>query len=129
MREPGRSIIMARHSVCRMQIRTSISEVAVKAAEAVMNSGLYKVYTTGKPESDYFTLFNRREYSSNTEVLFWRRYDNNLSKGDGDFTNDRNFRMSQPLGRSIAKEAVDDYLCIDGARLPETHCSRLFNYY
>ncbi len=89
-------------------------EVAVKAAEAVMNSGLYKVYTTGKPESDYFTLFNRREYSSNTEVLFWRRYDNNLSKGDGDFTNDRNFRMSQPLGRSIAKEAVDDYLCIDG---------------
>lgn len=89
-------------------------EIAVKASEEVMNSGLYSVYNTGKPESDYFDLFTRRDYTSNTEVLFWRRYDNDLSRGDTDFTNDRNFRMSQPLGRSMTKEAVDQYLMTDG---------------
>ena len=86
----------------------------MEAAEAVMASGLYSVYTNGSAQDDYRELFNRRDYTSNPEVLFWRKYDNELSRGDGDFTNDRNFRMSQPLGRSMAKQMVDQYLCVDG---------------
>lgn len=93
---------------------TPYFEKAAEAAEAVMASGLYSVYTNGSAEDDYRELFNRRDYTSNPEVLFWRKYDNELSRGDGDFTNDRNFRMSQPLGRSMAKQMVDQYLCIDG---------------
>lgn len=89
-------------------------EIAAKASDAVMKSGLYGVYNTGKPSSDYADLFTRREYSSNNEVLFWRRYDNELSRGDGDFTNDRNFRMSQPSGKTVTKQAIDQYLCVDG---------------
>ncbi|QBQ42632.1 RagB/SusD family nutrient uptake outer membrane protein [Sphingobacterium psychroaquaticum] len=89
-------------------------EIAVKASEAVMASGLYTIYNTGKPTMDYFDLFTRRDYTNNPEVLFWRRYDNQLSRGDGDFTNDRNFRMSQPSGKSITKEMTDQYLCTDG---------------
>ncbi len=89
-------------------------EIAVKASEAVMNSGLYSVYNSGKPKSDYYDLFTKRDYTGNSEVLFWRRYDNDLSRGDADFTNDRNFRMAQPVGRSMAKEVVDQYLMIDG---------------
>ncbi|NQD71430.1 RagB/SusD family nutrient uptake outer membrane protein [Sphingobacterium shayense] len=87
---------------------------AVQASQAVMESGLYSVYSTGDPLKDYRNLFTRRDYTSNPEVLFWRRYDNELSRGDGDFTNDRNFRMSQPLGRSMAKSLADQYLCSDG---------------
>ncbi|HIY75337.1 MAG TPA: RagB/SusD family nutrient uptake outer membrane protein [Candidatus Sphingobacterium stercorigallinarum] len=93
---------------------TPYFEKAAEAAEAVMASGLYSVYTNGSAEDDYRELFNRRDYTSNPEVLFWRKYDNELSRGDGDFTNDRNFRMSQPLGRSMAKQMVDQYLCVDG---------------
>lgn len=87
---------------------------SLEASEAVIASGLYRIYSTGNALEDYKNLFNRREYSSNTEVLFWRKYDNQLSRGDGSFTNDRNFRMSQPLGKSLTKELVDSYLCSDG---------------
>lgn len=93
---------------------TPYFEKAAEAAQAVIESGLYNVYTNGSPEDDYRELFNRRDYASNPEVLFWRKYDNELSRGDGDFTNDRNFRMSQPLGKSMAKQMVDQYLCHDG---------------
>ncbi|MGO1786913.1 MAG: RagB/SusD family nutrient uptake outer membrane protein [Sphingobacterium sp.] len=93
---------------------TPYFEKAVEAAQAVMESGLYTVYTNSSPENDYRALFNRRDYASNPEVMFWRKYDNELSRGDGDFTNDRNFRMSQPLGKSMAKQMVDQYLCLDG---------------
>lgn len=89
-------------------------EKATEAAQAVIESGLYSVYTNASPEDDYRMLFNRRDYTSNPEVMFWRKYDNELSRGDQDFTNDRNFRMSQPLGKSMAKQMVDQYLCIDG---------------
>lgn len=87
---------------------------AVEAAGKIMESGLYSIYNTGNPEIDYKNLFIQRDYSANSEVMFWRKYDNNLSRGDGSFTNDRNFRMSLPLGKSVAKSAIDDYLCIDG---------------
>ncbi|WP_270087471.1 RagB/SusD family nutrient uptake outer membrane protein [Sphingobacterium sp. SYP-B4668] len=87
---------------------------AVDASEEIMKSGLYGVYTTGNGQIDYRDLFTKRDYSANVEVLFWRRYDNELSRGDNDFTNDRNFRMSQPLGRSLSKGLADSYLCTDG---------------
>lgn len=87
---------------------------AVEAAEQIMESGLYAIYSTDNPDEDYRNLFIQRDYSASSEVMFWRKYDNNLSRGDGAFTNDRNFRMSQPLGRSISKSVIDDYLCIDG---------------
>lgn len=87
---------------------------AVEAAGQIMDSGLFGVYNTGNTSEDYRNLFIQRDYSNSTEVMFWRKYDNNLSRGSGSFTNDRNFRMSQPLGRSIAKSVIDDYLCIDG---------------
>ncbi|MBD1422766.1 MULTISPECIES: RagB/SusD family nutrient uptake outer membrane protein [Sphingobacterium] len=87
---------------------------AVEAAEQIMESGLYAIYNNNNPDEDYRNLFIQRDYSANSEVMFWRKYDNNLSRGDGAFTNDRNFRMSQPLGRSISKSVIDDYLCTDG---------------
>lgn len=87
---------------------------AAEAAAAVMASGLYDVYSTGDPDTDYQTLFNRMDYTGNKEVMFWRRYDNELSRGNSSFTNDRNFRMETPTNKTMTKQMMDLYLCIDG---------------
>jgi len=87
---------------------------AVEAATKVMGSGLYDVYSTGKPLSDYMDLFSLQSYASNEEVMFWKEYDNELTRGSGSFVNDRNIRMETPTGRTITKSLADAYLCNDG---------------
>lgn len=87
---------------------------AVEAASQVMASGLYDIYNTGDPQKDYQNLFNRMDYTGHTEVMFWRKYDNELSRGDRDFTNDRNFRMETPTNKTMTKQMMDLYLDADG---------------
>lgn len=87
---------------------------AVEAAGKIMASNKYDIYTTGNSASDYKNLFSLQDYSSNKEVMFWRKYDNGLSRGSSAFVNDRNFRMETPAGNTITKELADSYLCTDG---------------
>ncbi|WP_158857219.1 RagB/SusD family nutrient uptake outer membrane protein [Lunatibacter salilacus] len=87
---------------------------AADAALEIMESGVYEVYQTGNPQRDYKDLFALQDFTSNSEVMFWRRYDNELTRGGVGFTNDRNFRMETPLGNTITKQLADSYLCIDG---------------
>ncbi len=87
---------------------------AVEAAKAVMDSGLYGIYSTGDPLSNYKELFSLQSYSNNTEVMFWREYNNELTRGQSGFTNDRNFRMETPSGKTLTKGLADSYLCADG---------------
>lgn len=87
---------------------------AVEASAAIMASGLYDIYSTGDPDTDYQTLFNRMDYTGNKEVMFWRKYDNELSRGNSSFTNDRNFRMETPTNKTMTKQMMDLYLCSDG---------------
>lgn len=87
---------------------------AMDAAKAIMDSGKYSIYSTQNPAKDYQNLFSSLDYSSNSEVMFWRKFDNAISRGDNGFINDRNFRMVTPTNRSITKELVDSYLCTDG---------------
>ncbi|MFC7523926.1 RagB/SusD family nutrient uptake outer membrane protein [Parapedobacter sp. GCM10030251] len=87
---------------------------AVEAAEELIDAGIYSIYSTGNPTSDYRELFAQLDFSANSEVMFWRKYDNNLTQGDGDFTNDRFFRMETPSNKSITKQLADAYLCTDG---------------
>lgn len=89
-------------------------EKAAEAAEEVIDAGVYSVYTTGNPETDYKDLFAQLDFSTNSEVMFWRKYDNELTGGDPDFTNDRFFRMETPIGKTITKQLADAYLCADG---------------
>ena len=86
----------------------------VEATTAIMESGKYDLYSTGKPSSDYKDLFALQDYSSNKEVMFWKKYNNELSRGDVSFTNDRNFRMETPSGNTFTKQMADSYLCSDG---------------
>lgn len=88
--------------------------IAAEAASKIIASGIYNIYSTGKPADDYRNLFILRTYASNPEVLFWREYNNDLSRGEASFTNTRNYYMIAPQGRTITKQLADSYLCLDG---------------
>lgn len=87
---------------------------AADAALELIESGPYDIYTTGDPLNDYYNLFALQDYSNNSEIMFWREYNNDLSRGSSAFTNDRNHRMEFPNDNSITKQLADSYLCIDG---------------
>lgn len=93
---------------------------AVSAASQVMESGIYEVYTTGNPQKDYRDLFILRSYASNPEVMFWREYNNDLSRGDAAFTNTRNYYMIAPYSKTISKQLADSYLCTDGSPISKS---------
>ena len=83
---------------------------AVEAAEAVMNSGVYSIYSTGKPNEDYYDLFSTlRTYAGNSEVLYWTQFDGSVG-----FDNIKNFQLYEPRTRGITKSLADAYLCTDG---------------
>lgn len=82
----------------------------IEAATAIMNSGKYDIYSTGKPLSDYVDLFALRDYSSNKEVMFWTKMDIDL----GIHAHSRLYSMSLPAGSGFTKSFADSYLCTDG---------------
>ena len=71
------------------------------------SSGLTGLANVGVKDG-YNQLFNQKDYSSNREVLFWRKYEVGVS-----FT-----RVASALatggGRGMTKRLIDSYLCIDG---------------
>ncbi|WP_118195584.1 RagB/SusD family nutrient uptake outer membrane protein [Albibacterium indicum] len=83
---------------------------AIEAAEQIMNSGLYDIYTTGNPDNDYYELFGLRDYATNPEVLFWIKMD--LSQGI--HSTSKLYRLETPAGYSLTKDLADSYLCTDG---------------
>ncbi|MEN7547731.1 RagB/SusD family nutrient uptake outer membrane protein [Rapidithrix thailandica] len=85
-------------------------QIAAEAAEAVMNSGNYSVYSTGDPEKDYWHLFNQKDYSGNTEIMLWKRYNTDLGMSH----NGQRYLARVGGGRGISKALVDSYLCTDG---------------
>lgn len=87
---------------------------AAEAAAAVINSGLYDIYSTGNPTVDYYNLFAQRDYSSNKEVMFWKKFDNELGKGEAAFRRQPNHGGQYPNQHSLTKEFADSYLSIDG---------------
>ena len=87
----------------------------VEATTKVMGSGLYSVYATGSTSSDYYDLFStQRSYAGNTEVMFWKKFDNELGKSEVWFRTSRNYYQQHPRDHSQTKELADAYLCTDG---------------
>lgn len=88
---------------------------AVEATTAIMESGLYSLYSTGSPTTDYYNLFSKqRSYAGNIEVMFWKKFDNGLGKGETAFRREVNYRQRTPNEHSQTKELADSYLCTDG---------------
>ena len=84
-------------------------QTAIDAAEAVVNRGVWAIYT-GAGDDSYRELFQTENLSSNPEVLWFKRYDASLNLGN--HTN----RYLNKGGGCVGLNAslIDDYLTIDG---------------
>lgn len=82
---------------------------AEMAAKAVIDRGVWRIYSTGKPTEDYRTLFLTTDLTGNPEVLWFKRYD-----GD-QVGNDVNRYLNEGGGSvGVTASLVDDYLTHDG---------------
>jgi hypothetical protein len=86
---------------------TSYLQAASAAAEQIMSSGLYSIYTTGNPRSDYYNLFIQDELQGNPEAIMPMRYltvvlVNNIDRSLGE------------AGDGYSKDFVRSFLCTDG---------------
>lgn len=87
----------------------SILKECANAAEVVINSNLFEIYSTGKPDDDYYDMFVQDDKTGNPETIFCAvlleniKMDNrarNLWNGGG--------------GYGYSQDFVTTYLCKDG---------------
>lgn len=88
---------------------TSYLRQAAEAAEAIMQSGKYVLWSTGNPSEDYHNFFLIKDLQGNSEAILYRHYDYDLL-GHGN-TPSRTIPFDN---NGLTKDMVDDYLCIDG---------------
>ena len=82
-------------------------QAASDAADQIINSGLFSIYTTGHPRSDYYNLFVQEELKGNPEAIMAKRYlpvvlTNNVDRQLGE------------NGLGYSKDFVRSFLCTDG---------------
>jgi len=82
-------------------------EQAADAAEKIISSGKFNIYSTGNPQSDYYDLFIQDELKGNPEAIMPMRYiatilTNNISRQLGE------------AGDGYTKDFVRSFLCTDG---------------
>lgn len=82
------------------------------AAKAVINSGRWAIYNTGKPLSDYQTMFVTLDLSANKEVLFYKKYSITSTPTVGHSITRYLNMGGGNIGLSLS--LVDDYLTRDG---------------
>ena len=80
---------------------------AVDAAEQLMNSGQFGIYTTGNPGSDYYNLFIQDELQGNKEAILPMRYIQAVLMNGVD-------RDLGQAGDGYSKNFVRNFLCTDG---------------
>ena len=89
---------------------TKYLQLAASAANDLIESGVYHIYSTGDHKWDYWHLFNQVDYSGNPEIMLWKKYDASL-----DMThNHQRYLPRIGGGEGITKGLVDAYLCRDG---------------
>ena len=89
---------------------------AADAAKAVMDAGMYSLYNTGEPTSDYRTLFIS-ENAVNQEVMFALVFNNALKRWHGLTWK---FNSATYGSRwSLNKQFVNTYLMADGSRFTD----------
>ena len=90
------------------QIQSYLNQAAA-AAKAVIDRGVWRIYSTGNITEDYRQLFQTADLSSNPEVLWFKKY-------DGDQVGNSVNRYLNQGGGSVGVTAslVDDYLTRDG---------------
>ena len=87
--------------------QTAYLQAAADAAEQIMGSGLYNIYTTGNPKSDYYNLFVQHDLNNNPEAIMPMLYSTNVLMNNTDRTLGEN-------GYGYSKDFVRTFLCTDG---------------
>lgn len=85
---------------------TDYLELAAEAAQSVMDAGNYSL-STGDTDNAYYELSVQTDYSSNSEVMFYKHYDY-LTYGI------QNSLWNQPNNQGMTREMIQNYLCTDG---------------
>lgn len=88
---------------------------ASDAANEIMTSGKYKLYSTNTPDKDYRALFINESPKSD-EIILAAVYNNTLEKWHGATSFFSNFGKYQ---ESFTKRFVNTYLNIDGSRFTD----------
>lgn len=86
----------------------SFLEMAQNACETIMEEGGFEIYNTGKPEEDYYTLFNSLDLTTNPEIIQARYYERSTAS---------NGFWAYMFGNYIpcpTKDLVQAYLMKDG---------------
>ncbi len=81
-------------------------QAAADASLQVINSGKYEIYSTGKPDADYNSLFIQEDLSKNKESILSRIYITNIST--------TNYSRGAGNGNGYSKSLIESYLCKDG---------------
>ena len=80
---------------------------AATAAEVIINSKAFSLYSTGKPNDDYFDLFVQYELKGNPEGIMVQRF-------LADKRMHNNVRQLGEPHTGFTKDFVESYLCTDG---------------
>ena len=89
--------------------------LAADAAKELMESKAYKLYNTGKPASDYLSLFNA-DNANTDEIILAVNYDVDLGIKH-DCTREIAMQTANRFG--MTKKLVDQYLMKDGTRFTD----------
>ena len=112
---------MARHALYEGTYRKYHSELGLEssantyltlgrdAAKQVMDNGGFSIYNTGNPESDYGSLFNSQDLTSNPEVIFTRIYEDQVVNSGWWEWMFGNYEVSP------SKDLLQSYLMNDGS--------------
>jgi len=86
---------------------TAYLQGAIDAAEKLMASGVFRIYNTGHPQTDYYNLFIQDELNTNPEAILPMRYLATI------LTNDIDRQLGQNSD-GYSKDFVRSFLCTDG---------------
>ena len=91
-------------------------KLAAEAAKKVIEEGPFKLYSTGKPEVDYVTLFATYNATSHKEYILAIDYDNDIPIRHSA----TGYAVMTSQGRAGAtKKIIDSYLMKDGSRFTD----------
>lgn len=93
---------------------TKYLESARDAAKELIDEGLYEIYSDENDlMKNYYRLFGQNDYSNNSEVMLWKKWDSSVGM-------DRWQPSIWGMGRGVTKDLVDSYLSIDGKPISQS---------
>ena len=89
-------------------------QMAADAALQVINSGIFSINKTG--DEPYNNLFIQEDYTSNNEVILWRKYDRSIKPN-----NRSRAILDGIITGGLTKKFIEDYLATDGLPMSLTN--------